>query len=96
MDDRPVLVLGATGVFGGMACRLLRRQGVRVVAAGRNRARLDALAAELDLATEAVDLPDGLPALLQRHAPALVIDTCGPFQQRDYAVPRACIAHRTP
>ena len=53
MDDRPVLVLGATGVFGGMACRLLRRQGVRVVAAGRNRARLDALAAELDLATEA-------------------------------------------
>ena len=96
MDDRPVLVLGASGVFGGMACRLLRRQGVRVVAAGRNRDRLDALAAELDLATEAVDLPDGLPALLQRHAPALVIDACGPFQQRDYAMPRACIAHRTP
>jgi len=95
VNSRPVLVLGATGVFGGLACRLLRRHGVRVVAAGRNRARLDALAAELDLTVEAANLPDDLDALLEKHAPALVIDTCGPFQQRDYAMPRACIAHRT-
>ncbi len=96
MTARPVMVLGATGVFGSRACRLLVRHGARVLAVARNAERLAALAAETGVETAAAQLPAGLDALLANHRPAAVIDTCGPFQQRDYAMPRACIAAGVP
>lgn len=96
VNPQPVMVLGATGVFGSRACRLLMRHGAHVIAVARNAERLAALAAETGVETATAELPAGLDALLTRHHPAVVIDTCGPFQQRDYAMPRACIAAGVP
>lgn len=94
MAGRPVLVLGATGVFGSRACRLLAAGGAPVVAVARDRRRLAALGAELGCATESAVLPEAIDGLLERHRPAVVLDASGPFQDRDYTIPRAAIAHR--
>lgn len=96
MAGRPVLVLGATGVFGSRICRLLARRGAGVVGVGRNAERLAALARETGAATEAAVLPDAIDGLLARHAPVVVVDASGPFQDRDYGLPRACIARGVP
>lgn len=53
-----VLVLGATGAIGGETVRLLRRRGDQVLAAGRDAARLAALAADVDVPTCVVDATD--------------------------------------
>jgi NAD(P)-dependent dehydrogenase (short-subunit alcohol dehydrogenase family) len=53
-----VLVLGATGAIGGETVRLLRRRGDQVLAAGRDAARLAALAADVDVPTRVVDATD--------------------------------------
>lgn len=42
------LVLGASGGLGGGSARALAAEGVTVVCAGRNRAKLDALTADID------------------------------------------------
>ena len=47
MNGARVLVLGATGGFGAEVARSLAARGARLAVHGRNRARLDALSAEL-------------------------------------------------
>ena len=59
MDNQsPVyLVLGATGGIGSELCRTLAaQQGARLVLAGRDKSRLDALAGELEAETRTVEL----------------------------------------
>jgi len=94
---RPVMVLGATGVFGSRVCRLLLAGGAPVVAVARGKHKLGNLERDLagsgSLQTVQATLPDELAPLLVAHRPAVVIDTAGPFQGRDYRVPRACIDH---
>ena len=60
LTGRRALVTGASGGIGGATARLLRAQGATVCLAGRNRAALDALAAELGDRAHAVqsDLSD--------------------------------------
>ena len=60
LTGRRALVTGASGGIGGAAARLLRAQGATVCVAGRNRAALDGLAAELGDRAHAVqsDLSD--------------------------------------
>ena len=53
-----VVVLGATGSVGGELVRQLLKQGRPVLAAGRNRSALAALAAECDVPTAEVDAAD--------------------------------------
>ncbi len=86
-----VAVLGATGVFGRrVAERLLRIPGIRVALVSRSANSLRALAAQLDamdrISTHALDLDsDEAEALLSTTiAPAIVVDTVGPFQRRDW------------
>lgn len=94
-----VLVLGGYGHFGGRIARTLAADGrFELLVAGRDMARARAFVAasgavgqlmrplELDAAA-----PD-LAARLAATAPALVIHTAGPFQERDYAVARAALA----
>lgn len=87
-----ILVLGATGTFGGRLCdRLLNHTTATLVVASRNLARAKELANGLGERTcpVAVSLPTGIEAALDQSKPDLVIDASGPFQENDYEVPRA-------
>lgn len=57
-----VLVAGATGAIGGLVARELAARGAAVALSGRDAARLEALAAELDAPAVAADLTgEGAP-----------------------------------
>ncbi len=56
--NQTTLVLGATGSIGSAICRRLILRGNRVLAAGRNLARLDQLSSELGCDTVNVDADD--------------------------------------
>ena len=89
-----VLLLGGAGVFGSRICRrLARHEDFRIVAAGRRRAPLEALARDLRQVEPLVlDAPRALGAALRDRRPDLMIHTAGPFQAQDYAVVELCIA----
>lgn len=95
-----VLVLGGYGFFGRrLVERLAHDQRLALIVAGRHldaaqqladtvRQRTNAIVSILQ--TDAGD-PAALAAALRSAAPHIVVNTCGPFQQRDYLVARACI-----
>lgn len=56
LTGRPVLVTGASGGIGAATVRLLVEEGAEVIAAGRDEAKLAALADETGCATLAFDL----------------------------------------
>lgn len=94
-----ILVLGGYGLFGSRICRTLSGDaGLTVIVAGRSRARAEALAATLQaprasVETAEIDTAAGdLRARLAALRPDVVIDTAGPFQQRDYRVAEAALA----
>ena len=100
---RRVLILGGAGVFGSRVARLLAGTlDAELVLAGRDPARVAALAAELRGAG-ATARPltldrrgGGLDAALGGERPALLIDASGPFQAYGHDVPRLCVARRVP
>lgn len=78
----PVAVYGATGFTGKLVSEELRRRGADFIVAGRNQAKLDALAAELGgvpASAASLDDPAGLRALLEPCA--AVIACAGPFTE---------------
>ena len=91
-----VLVLGGYGNFGGYVCRALASDArIRLIVAGRSRAKAEAFAAGLATAipAEAAALDIGDPgAAMAACRPDLVIHTVGPFQQQDYRVAEAAVA----
>lgn len=97
-----VLILGGYGLFGShIARRLARESGWRVVVAGRDGNGAAQLCARLrqesgcvaELSALACDAhAPGLGDVLTAERVQLVINTCGPFQSRDYAVARAVLA----
>ncbi len=89
-----ILILGGYGNFGKRIAAALCRDGYRVVIAGRNKDKADALAKNLPhgLAEAAVfDVGVGLAIQLERLKPSVVINTCGPFQNSNYHVAKICI-----
>jgi len=92
-----VLVLGGYGNFGKRIAELLVRQGIEVTIAGRDGARAEASVAALgapDIKIAIFDIERDLAGALEGIAPAVVIDTVGPFQQRGYDAARACIVRK--
>ena len=75
-----IVLFGATGFTGRLTAHALFRRGAKFALAGRNRAKLERLAAETgepDVILASVDDPDGLVGAL---AGARVLITCvGPF-----------------
>ncbi|GAA2156681.1 quinone oxidoreductase family protein [Actinomadura napierensis] len=73
---KTVLVLGATGASGRIAVQVAKREGARVVAAGRDRAALDALAEHGADAVVRLDRPkDEVAEDIAAHGPYdLVVD----------------------
>lgn len=93
-----VLLLGATGMFGQRLAELLARvTGARMIIAGRKQDALDTLAQRLGQATVVetlrldLDTADAQQILIDAK-PDVLVDTCGPFQLRDYSLPRLAIA----
>jgi hypothetical protein len=90
-----VLILGGYGNFGKRIARLLTRKGIAVIIAGRDSAKAAALAKALPPNLAEIAVFDAKSALLPQLAslkPHVVINTCGPFQNSDYGIARACIA----
>lgn len=86
-----VLVLGGQGVFGARIVRQLARDpGIAVTVASRGAkahatqdgTRVDGLAVDVSAA-------GGIDRLLEA-SPAVLVDTVGPFQSRDLALPTRC------
>ncbi len=77
----------------------LVRQGVAVLIAGRDESNATELLRRLPagLARAAIfDVKSELPRQLRLLRPAVVVNTCGPFQGADCGVAQTCVAAQTP
>ncbi len=72
---KSVCILGANGTFGRLITQSLRRDNILVIPCGRNN----------------FDIYTDLEKNLKMLNPAVVINTCGPFQGADYSVAKTCI-----
>ena len=90
-----VLILGGYGVFGRrIAANLVRREELDVIVAGRDAAAAATLVKTLGAGRArslVVDMaqPAAISTLLAAK-PAVIVDTFGPFQTRNLALPRRC------
>lgn len=91
--ENKVLILGGYGNFGKRIAAALAGKGMSVIVAGRDGAKAEALAREIGAQAACFDVRAGLAEALQRNKPAVVVNTCGPFQGADYSVAETCIAH---
>lgn len=94
-----VVVVGGYGVFGRRVVRsLVQHDGLDVVVAGRNPQAAQSLCATMPRGrARPVAFDCRARAVAERlHAiqPAVVVDAAGPFQDRDYALARACAEQR--
>ena len=89
--NNEVWVLGATGRTGRMIAGRLDEAGVPLVLVGRDRERLEGVAAGLDGVPRLVvgSLESTLSKLAQ-DAPGVVVNTVGPFTTTGVEVARAC------
>jgi Saccharopine dehydrogenase NADP binding domain len=91
-----VFILGGYGNFGKRIARLLTQQNLSVIIAGRNAAKAKTLVETLPQTLSEIaifDVHKELAENLTRLKPAVVINTCGPFQTSDYIIAEICIAH---
>lgn len=91
-----VLVLGGYGFFGTRICKALALDpSMKLFVAGRDLAKARALAAMLALPEDQAVAIDahaaGLADRLNELGVDTLINTAGPFQRQNYAVPRAAI-----
>jgi short subunit dehydrogenase-like uncharacterized protein len=95
--DYDLVLLGATGFTGGLTANelatRLRDTTVRWAIAGRNRAKLEALAADLpaDPAIEVVDVHDLVGLLDLAERTKVLATTVGPFARHGELVVQACV-----
>jgi hypothetical protein len=96
-----IVVIGATGHFGGRICRrLLGEPNTQLIVTSRNLNKAQEFAAELQQlntgATVSAAALDQFSAAfeddLKTLHPDIVIHTAGPYQGQDYRVAKACIA----
>ncbi|MEM7491438.1 MAG: saccharopine dehydrogenase, partial [Pseudomonadota bacterium] len=89
-----VLVVGATGVFGGRLARHLARHGpaMDLLVSSRDGPRADALAAEIGATGLALHTGHGLAERLRTLRCFAVIDCSGPFQRLSHGTARAAVA----
>ena len=101
MATKPVVVYGASGYTGRLICEYLREYNVPFVAAGRDRAKLEASMREnvagIETADyEIVEVGHDAEALNELFAGASVVcNTVGPFSKHGPEVVEACLATGT-
>jgi len=99
---REVLILGGYGNFGKRIAQALVRHNIPITVAGRNQSKAQALTEQIrainpnvHVKYAVVDAERDLDAYLQKSKPAVVINTCGPFQNKDYKIAETCIRQKT-
>jgi hypothetical protein len=87
------LILGGYGVFGGRLARLLLKDNIEVIVAGRDMKRATAFARRYGGTPMVVDITGDLSPVANA-APAVVVDAAGPFQtygDNPYRVALFCV-----
>ena len=90
-----ILVYGATGYTGQLIARTARQLAMSVTIAGRNEAKLRALAAETGFDHSAVELADTATLLQVVAAHDVVLHAAGPFSKTAEPMVEACLAGGT-
>src|SRR5262245_27816191 len=91
MTKPRLVILGGAGTFGRLIAEQLARPDAQVILAGRDAVRGQAVADSLAAEFVRCDATDGASLGAAVAGARLVINASGPFQARDYSVPRACI-----
>ncbi len=90
-----ILIYGATGYTGKLIDRMARQLGMSVTLAGRNEAKLQALAAEIGFEHIDVDLDDTLTLSKIVAEYGVVLHIAGPFSKTAKPMVEACLAGGT-
>lgn len=102
-DIKTILVIGATGHFGGRICRrLIGQPNTRLIVTSRSFSKASFFADELqsintsyEVSPHSIDqFSSTFEKVLRSLAPDIVIHTAGPYQGQSYQVAKACIAAR--
>ena len=86
------MIYGATGYSGRLIAEHAKRSGASPVLAGRNEAKVRALANELGLPWKCFSLEDGKSAAAEIRGLKLVLHCAGPFSQTSKVMVDACLA----
>ena len=90
----PCLIYGANGYTGALTARTAAARGERPVLAGRNRAEVEALAAELGLEARVFGLDDPRAIDEGLAGIAVVLHCAGPFSRTSKPMADACLRGR--
>ena len=95
MDNKKFILYGANGYTGVLIAKLAAAYGLQPTLAGRNEKAIQALAKELKLPYQIVDLTNtnALETILSDFT--LVLHAAGPFQITAKPMIEACIATKT-
>jgi Saccharopine dehydrogenase NADP binding domain len=92
------MVLGAAGNFGSKIASSLAKANIPLILAGRTKESLQLLEGNIksiypsaDINSMDFDINKDFASRVEKLKPFIVINTCGPFQNADYSVARACI-----
>ena len=91
---RKVLILGGYGNFGQKISTRLAKSGISIIIAGRSKEKAEKLAKQLTAEATGFNVNKELNEQLKILKPYVVINTCGPFQNADYAVAKTCIENK--
>jgi short subunit dehydrogenase-like uncharacterized protein len=90
-----LLVYGATGYTGGLLAALAKERGLAPIVAGRNRAKVEALAARLGADARVATVDDAAALREMLRGVACVISSAGPFARTARQMFEACLEART-
>lgn len=88
----PWMIYGANGYTGELIAREAKRRGMQPVLAGRNRARIEQLARELQLPCRVFGLDDAAEAARHISGMHVVLHCAGPFSATSAPMIEACLA----
>jgi short subunit dehydrogenase-like uncharacterized protein len=89
---KPWMIYGATGYTGELIAREAARRGLKPLLAGRTAAKMQPLAASLDLQVRVFDLRDAAATARNVEGMALVLHCAGPFSATAAQMMAACLA----
>ncbi len=100
-QTKKVLILGGYGNFGKRLSMTFAKADIPIIICGRDKKSADLLRNQIKeqyknsvIDTASFDVDKNLSSHLDMLKPCIVINTCGPFQSKDYSVALTCIQHK--